>query len=112
MLLFDPNDPALKAKILSLQPSTGYCIFIDVVGSTKVKDETLPQWASRIYNTFTLARSFLPLQFQPLKGIGDALMFYITEDDLEKTGEVPLQLFHGLFSITAEEEEIFEKVKI
>jgi class 3 adenylate cyclase len=72
-LLFNPNDRDLKQKIQRLAPSPGYCVIADIVGSTKMKDDALPSWAARIYNTFSLLTSYLHVS--SLKSIGDALMF-------------------------------------
>ncbi len=80
-LLFELS-PSLKSQIDNLQPTAGYCIFIDSVGSTALKDNEPRVWLSRLYDIFALAKAYLK-EFQPLKTIGDALMYYIAEDELK-----------------------------
>ena len=80
-LLFDLSDPDLHAKLDQLETTPGYCILVDRVGSTALKDQPPRAWLSRIHDTFALVKSHL-LAFQPLKIMGDALMYYIPESGL------------------------------
>src|ERR1017187_5124016 len=83
-LLFDLSDPDLHAKLDQLETTPGYCILVDRVGSTALKDQPPRAWLSRIHDTFALVKSHL-LAFQPLKIMGDALMYYIPESGLLET---------------------------
>jgi hypothetical protein len=97
-LLIDPMDPLLQQKLAALPKCPGYCIFIDVVGSTALKQKGIHHWVACIHNSFSHAKTFVGV-FRPLKGIGDELMYYIEEADLITSGETPLTLYDGLFQI-------------
>lgn len=109
-ILIDPDDPELRDKINSLTPTLGYCFFIDMVGSTALKDEQLPRWIIYIYNTFANIRSFLSVNFRPIKCLGDELMFFIPETGMG--GETPLTLYDCLIKILFSDESYFRPVKI
>ncbi|MCK4815575.1 hypothetical protein KA005_07390 [bacterium] len=110
ILLIDPNDPELSKKIKNLKPTYGFCIFIDIVGSTELKDEGLSKWIMLIYNTFANINSFLFSKFQPIKSIGDALMYFISESEMKE--ETPLTLYDALVNIINSNEPYFKKIKI
>ncbi len=107
-LVFDPTDRDLKKKVQQLAPTPGYCIIADIVGSTQMKDQSVPSWAARIFNTFSLLTSYLHVS--PLKSIGDALMFYIPEAELSRTAS-PLQIFFGLCLFVQEKDSEFSTAK-
>jgi hypothetical protein len=111
-LFFDPNDPNLRAKIDALHPTPGYCILVDMVGSTAMKDAPLLEWAPRIYNAFANTMAFLDPSIRPLKTIGDEIMFYISCEQMDQLGEGPLLLYSGLFSVAGDQDPIFTDVKI
>lgn len=96
-LYIDPTDPKLKDKISRLIPTSGYCIFVDIVGSTELKDKNLTKWILFIYNTFANIIGNLFMAFNPLKSIGDELMFFIPESELK--GETALSIFSALCNI-------------
>jgi len=97
-LLVDAADCDLKNKVDALATVPGYCIFIDIVGSTEMKQASIYRWIALVYNCFSDANSFFALH-KPLKGIGDELMFYIEDQDLVASGESPLQLYDALYQI-------------
>ncbi|MGB7291042.1 MAG: hypothetical protein WBD99_02575 [Thermodesulfobacteriota bacterium] len=107
----DPNDPNLKASVDALPATPGYCIFIDIAGSTRMKQQGIHRWVALIHNCFAIARCFLH-PFPPIKGIGDALMFYIEAPDLAWTGYSPLRLFDGLWEMAANPDPLYPDVKI
>ncbi len=110
-LYINPNDPNLKDKVESLKPTTGYCIFIDIAGSTEMKSYDINSWIILMHNTFSNIKSFLsPLP--PLKIIGDEIMFYISDEVLKKKGHTPLTIFAELASIAREEEELYKDVRV
>lgn len=74
------NNTQIKQLFNNLKKTPGYCVFIDICNSTQLKDTEIHKWIIRIKNTFSWAQSFFP--FKILKGIGDELMFYITEEKL------------------------------
>jgi hypothetical protein len=109
----DPFDPDLKTKIESLEQTPGYCLFIDIVGSTELKDNDLKKWILKFYNTFAKIRGDLYSKFRPIKSLGDALMFFIPEKDMKE--ESALSLYAGLCSIITvvdEDKKFFSDVKI
>lgn len=109
-LYIDPNDPELGKKMDNLKPTYGFCFFIDIVGSTELKDGRLSKWIIFIYNTFANITSYLFSKFQPIKSLGDALMFFIP--DVAMKGETPLTLYNGLVKIIYSDEPYIKKVKI
>lgn len=109
-LLFNLR-PSLKQEIDELQPTLGYCILVDMVDSTGLKDRGLDVWPMRIFNTFSLVRNYLDCR--PLKSLGDSLMFYVRESDLQERKQTALNLFLALsFVVQEEAKEIFGRSKI
>lgn len=110
-LWIDLNDPGLKQRVDALQPTPGYCIFIDIAGSTAMKQHGIRQWIALIHNCFVNANRFLD-PFSPVKSIGDALMYYIELSDLKQSGYTPLQIFDGLWQTAMGTDSRFPAVKI
>jgi hypothetical protein len=103
--------PTIGKELDELKPTIGYCVLIDLVASTSLKDEKPHVWTHRIFETFLLAQNSLA-QIRPLKAIGDELMFYIRETDLEARGETALNLFLSLCLLVQEENKnIFRPTK-
>lgn len=100
-IFIDARVDGLKSQIENMLPTPGYCIFIDVVGSTEMKQKTLPNWIALIHNSFALSGAFMD-RFRPLKAIGDELMYFIEEADLEGLGETPLTIFNKLYQIISD----------
>jgi len=110
-LLIDACDPNLRQKVISLATTPGYCIFIDIVGSTRMKQLGIQRWVAHIHNTFANAGLFLST-FRPLKAIGDELMYFVEESDMIALRESPLSLFDNLFKIAADRSESTPPTKI
>src|ERR1041385_8796090 len=92
----DYNDARLEAKLRNLDPTPGYCVFIDISNSTALKDSDLIQWILLIKNTFQSIAGYLAPPCYPLKCLGDALMFFIPDNGLLEMGFTPLTFFDGL----------------
>jgi hypothetical protein len=106
----DPGDQNFADRVDNLRPTPGYCIFMDITGSTEMKQAGLRKWITLIHNCFANTNLFLS-PFAPLKGIGDELMFYIEDIDLQ--GYNALQLYDDLWQIATETDAvIFKDVKI
>ena len=102
----------LPKELEELQPTPGYCILVDIVDSTALKDSGLDVWPMRIFNTFSLVRNYLK-ECLPLKSLGDSLMFFVRESDLNERGQTALDLFLPLTYVAQEESrEIFGRSKI
>jgi hypothetical protein len=111
-VLIDPiSNPNLKEVLATLSATPGYCIFIDIVGSTAMKKSEISDWVAKIYNCFSDVDSFF-YKFKPLKSIGDELMYFIEADDLEKTGETALGLYDSLFEIAKNTRDGYPETKI
>jgi len=110
-LFFAPSEPDIEQKVRSLQLTPGYCVFVDIAGSTKMKDEALYRWASKIYNAFVKVQMFMPIGSFPLKSMGDALLYFIPKKELRDTRQVPLQLFAGLASVVDDPDPVFPEQK-
>jgi hypothetical protein len=111
-LYFDPRDTDLKTKMDGLRPTPGFCIVVDIVGSTAMKDNSVHAWAAFIHNAFAYTLAFLSSSFVPLKSIGDCLMFFIPEERMRANGETALHFFSGLCRVANEADELFREVKI
>lgn len=107
-LLIDSTDPKLKEKLDGLKPTPGYCIFIDIVGSTAMKQNSMSEWVALIHNCFADAATI----FKPLKSIGDELMFYIEDADLESSGNTVLTIFDQLIQIATNFNSDYPATKI
>ena len=94
-----------------MKPTPGYCIFIDIVGSTAMKQKSMYTWISQIYNCFQDTESFFR-KYQPLKSIGDELMYFIEETDLANDGESVFLLYDRLFGIAANNKQGYPQTKI
>jgi class 3 adenylate cyclase len=110
-LWINPNNPELRCHVDSLQATPGYCVLIDIAGSTAMKQQGIRQWIAFINNCFANARAFLD-PFPPLKSIGDALMYYIELSDLRRAGYTALQIFDGLWKVATDADPQFPEVKI
>ena len=109
-LFINPYDKDLPQKVLQLKPMKGYCFIIDIAGSTELKDIDLSKWIVFIYNTFANIMGNLFMKFNPIKSLGDALMFFIPEGNMED--ETPITLFHALWNIISSDEPNLKEVKI
>jgi class 3 adenylate cyclase len=110
-LYVDYNDNELFKKIDNINPISGYCLFVDLVGSTILKDNELKKWIVFIQNTFVNTNSMLFHKFKPIKSIGDELMFFIPDGKMEN--ETPLTLFDSLCNIISSGgDKNFNEVKI
>ena len=107
-LYIHPWMPNLKEVLESLQPTPGFCIFVDIVGSTEMKDADIQHWILWTMNTFTNMRTYLP-PFSLIRAIGDQLMFFASDARLDETGKNALRLFHDLTSIVREPDTHFVK---
>jgi hypothetical protein len=103
-MYFDSEDPDIIAKLKALPPTPGYCFFIDICGSTALKDSPIENWARIIANVFNNIRSYLAT-LAPLKGIGDELMYYLPEAELAARDLTVLGLFSCLTQILRTREE-------
>jgi hypothetical protein len=110
-LYIDPCDPQLASQVAALKPTPGYCIFIDVVGSTEMKRKGIRHWVALIHNCFADVNSALH-PFPPLKGIGDELMYYIEEADLQAQRQSALGIYDALFGIAGNKKPDFPETKI
>lgn len=77
-----------------------------------MKSSGIRQWVAKIHNCFANAKTYLPHDFIPLKSIGDALMYYIEEEDLFKSGFTPMQVYDGLWQLAQERGSDFPDVKV
>jgi class 3 adenylate cyclase len=83
MLYADLRDADLARKLAVLTPVPGYCICVDIVGSTGLKGAGPDVWVTTTLEAFACVRSCLYAKFPPIKSLGDALMFFIPADAME-----------------------------
>jgi hypothetical protein len=101
------NNQNLVNEINALSPTAGFCLFIDISGSTKLKDFCRSNWVLKIMNTFNLTRTFLGDAWPPVKSIGDELMIWVNEGKIN-----PVTIFNGLVNQINEPTSSFQPVKI
>lgn len=82
MLYADLGDPTLGQKLAALEPVPGFCICVDIAGSTTLKSQGVPAWVGATLEAFACARGCLYGKFPPIKSLGDALMFFIPRSDM------------------------------
>jgi len=105
-------DLEIENKLKKLKPTPGYCIFVDIVGSTKIKDEGVSTWVRYLGTTLSLIEAYIQPQTFPLKCIGDELMFYIPQEKMWRMGETPANLFDCLCRMVKHDDPHFKPVKI
>ena len=67
----------------------GTCFFIDIVDSSMLKyNEGLSQWGKKINNTFNFISIINEFPDNIVKGIGDEIMIYISDDDLARKSSI------------------------
>lgn len=76
-----------------------------------MKRQSIHTWIAKIYNCFQDADSFFR-KYQPLKSIGDELMYFIEEGDLTNDGESVFLLYDRLFGIAANDKPDYPETKI
>jgi hypothetical protein len=100
MLYADLHDADLRRKLATLAPVPGYCICVDIVGSTRLKGAGLEVWVTATLEAFGCVRSCLYAKFPPIKTIGDALMFFIPSDAMQ--GETAASLLAACWDMAVE----------
>ncbi len=90
MLYADVRDADLARKLAALPPVPGYCICVDIVGSTGLKGAGPDVWVTTTLEAFACVRSCLYAKFPPIKSIGDALMFFIPSDAMQSESAASL----------------------
>ncbi|MEN9358816.1 MAG: hypothetical protein RL095_351 [Verrucomicrobiota bacterium] len=73
----------------------GLCIFIDIVDSTRMKLVGAEVWIKEICKTFSAIQLRME-PVQPLKTIGDELMYFIPESEIRELGLSTLSIFESL----------------
>jgi hypothetical protein len=100
MLYADLHDTDLRRKLTALAPVPGYCISVDLVGSSGLKGAGLDAWVTATLQAFACVRSCLYAKFPPIKSIGDALMFFIPSAAME--GETAASLLAACCDMAVE----------
>lgn len=94
MLLFIDTQAGgnkIKEQIQSLKLIPGTCIFIDMCNSTELKQNSLPEWVTKISNTINLVGKTSSLfENHIVKLIGDEIMFYIPDSNLGEENHATL----------------------
>lgn len=84
---FSKGKEWLKKTISALNPASGTCVFIDLCSSTGIKQKGKQQWILYLGNSFTLMSSDAPiLASHMIKVIGDELMAFVPDSDLDASG--------------------------
>lgn len=81
----DPNSEEMTRVLEQIPTCPGVCIFMDINKSTDMKYEGgLKDWGRKLNNTFNVLLRANHLQDNLVKGIGDEMMLYVTEEDLSQ----------------------------
>lgn len=79
----NPNSKEIEKALEKIPPSPGTCVFIDIVGSTRIKyGSDLKTWGRKINNTFNFISILNDFPDNVVKGIGDEIMLYIPDEEL------------------------------
>ncbi len=79
----DPNSEEMLRMLDSIPTCPGVCIFMDINKSTDMKYEGgLKEWGRKLNNTFNVLLRANHLQGNLVKGIGDEMMLFITDEEL------------------------------
>lgn len=82
------NPNSLKTQIEKLTPTKGVCIFIDICGSTEIKNEDLKKWIILIGNTIRICIGNSRLfNNNVVKLIGDEIMIFISDEMIDNENE-------------------------
>lgn len=78
----DKSSKEFENLLKSVNPMSGICIFIDICGSTAIKNKyKYPKWVTLIRNSISICQGLTSLE-QPLKVIGDELMYFLPDEEL------------------------------
>ena len=78
----------LKKELL---PTLGTVIYIDMVGSTILKDEEVKIWSKKMQNTFLFAlKAFKPMNDAVVKLIGDEMFMYIPDYTTKQVNHIEI----------------------
>jgi len=81
----DPNSPEMIRTLESIPKCPGTCFFMDINKSTDIKYQGgLPDWGRKLNNTFNDLLYANHFQNNIVKGIGDEMMLFITDDELKR----------------------------
>ncbi len=85
----NPASTELGKELESISKCPGTCFFIDLVGSTAIKyKEDLKSWGRKLNNTFNFISILNDFPNNVVKGIGDEIMLYIPDEELNKKSTV------------------------
>lgn len=77
----DPLSEDLSNQLSEIPTCPGVCIFLDLVGSTRVKyKEGIESWGKKLNNTFNFFSFLNDFPDHFVKGIGDEIMLYIPDE--------------------------------
>ena len=94
----NPHSKELTELIAGLKTTPGVCIFIDLINSTGDKfDQVNNAWIQKLNNTFNFISFINDFPNFVVKGIGDELMLYLPDNDLQKS-----RSFSNYFSLLNE----------
>jgi class 3 adenylate cyclase len=94
----DPNSKEIEQVLSDMAKRPGTCFFIDIVGSTQIKYKSdFKTWGRMLNNTFNFISLLNEFPQNVVKGIGDEMMLYIPDDELENKPS-----FNDYFSLLVE----------
>ncbi|MEI7982873.1 MAG: hypothetical protein WCI71_14570, partial [Bacteroidota bacterium] len=83
----DPNSETLVRALESIPRCPGTCFFMDINRSTDIKySGGLTDWGRKLNNTFNNLLYANHFQHNIVKGIGDEMMLFITDEELVGKG--------------------------
>jgi hypothetical protein len=97
----DPNSEEMVRVLEEIPRCPGVCFFMDINRSTDIKYEGgLKDWGRKLNNTFNNLLFANHFQHHIVKGIGDEMMLYIPDEDLQKksSGNTCFALLEDIYS--------------
>ncbi|MCX6267115.1 MAG: hypothetical protein NTW16_07135 [Bacteroidetes bacterium] len=81
----DPNSEEMLQELDQIPRCPGICFFMDINRSTDIKYQGgLKDWGRKLNNTFNTLLYVNHFQQHVVKGIGDEVMLFIPDEDLQK----------------------------
>ncbi|MDB6037677.1 MAG: hypothetical protein JWM99_1518, partial [Verrucomicrobiales bacterium] len=93
------NRTDTERLIEASRPLPGFCLMVDIIESTKLKDQVTKKWITDLAFTFHWIRSRIPAEARQLKIVGDMMMFWLPYDSLITSDYTIASFFQSLIEM-------------
>ena len=95
----DPHSEEMLTTLNSIPKSPGTCFFMDINRSTDLKYQGgIADWGRKLNNTFNFLLFANHFENYIVKGIGDEMMLFISDEELQASGRSFLSLLEDIYS--------------